>query len=287
MKKTILLIGASGAVGLPLYELFCLEKKYRVIGTYKEHKTHPDLVHLDVLDTAQLEKAMTSIKPDIILNMAGIKDVAVCENNPSVAVAQNVQTTLNLCTALIKHPHTKLIYLSTEYVFAPTTIWATSKTTLNPTTWYGKTKLMAEQLVQNLVRNSLVIRTSAVISRHSSLVQWFIKAGKNAQEVTAYTSMSFTPTPVTYLFECILNHLEDTSPSRRQTLLHVSGNQRFSRYNFLTLLNKVLFDGQISIKPEKHLQSTNALQSITLRNSSSNPPITNKSFRLHLQRSLQ
>lgn len=151
IKKKIIVTGGDGMVG-----------KQMSFGT-KLNRTQ-----LDILNPASIEKAIAKYKPEVIVHLAALTDMMICEQNPSLAKRVNVMGAKNIAKACKKHG-IKLAYLSTCAVFngrKKTPYLEADKP--NPLNVYGQTKLYAELEIQKLLPNALIIRTG-----------WLFGGGKN------------------------------------------------------------------------------------------------------------
>src|SRR3989339_1468943 len=106
----ILIIGSSGQLGKCATEI--LSKKHEI-------KTSAIDIPSDFkydLTNDNLEKTLGEYKPDIILLAAAYTHVDGCEQNPELSYSINYKGTVNVADYCKKFD-TKLIFLSTDYVF--------------------------------------------------------------------------------------------------------------------------------------------------------------------------
>ena len=76
--KTALIFGVTGQDGSYLVE-FLLKKKYKVYTTGKKKRSY------NLNDFTIIKKKILNINPDIIINSAGLTDIEICENKPSLS----------------------------------------------------------------------------------------------------------------------------------------------------------------------------------------------------------
>ena len=99
----VLVIGASGFIGrylagrlgsLPGMETYC---------TYRSRPPAHDRNHwyrVELTDAVGLDKAVSMIRPDLMVHLAAMADVGACEREQAAATAVNVGATsqlVNLC----------------------------------------------------------------------------------------------------------------------------------------------------------------------------------------------
>ena len=154
MKKKILLTGANGFILSAFYERYKNEFEIIQTGRNKEN-----FVELDVRDKAQVNHLMNEYRPDIVLHGAGITSTEGCENNKTLAYDVNVLGTTHLAKAC-KAVGSKMIFFSTEQVFNGNIERGpyTEEDQPVPNTYYGETKLAAEEAIKELLDDYVIIR---------------------------------------------------------------------------------------------------------------------------------
>src|SRR5699024_6958074 len=103
----VCVFGASGYVGASIYEKIKKRQELEVIGTYLEEAGFSNLVRLDVNEADDLSRFFKKERPDIVICsvMSGPEEGRVSD-----------QGLIHLITHL--EPNTKLIYISSDFVFA-------------------------------------------------------------------------------------------------------------------------------------------------------------------------
>ncbi|NQE46425.1 hypothetical protein C5S31_10425 [ANME-1 cluster archaeon GoMg2] len=134
MKKRILIVGACGFAGSKIYEI--LANNFNVIGTCRTGQ-HNGYKKFDVINECEMDKLIESISPDIIIYASAITDVDYCEMNPSLANLVNAHS----IRLISKKNKSKLIYLSTDYVFDGKKGTYSERDCPNPVNKYGLSKL--------------------------------------------------------------------------------------------------------------------------------------------------
>ena len=111
---------------------------------------------------------INKIKPNIIIHTAGLIHPLTCEENKELAWEINVIGTKNIldCSREFK---SKLVYISTDYVFDGKNNPYDELDQPNPLNYYGQTKFESEKLISSL-DDYLIIRTAWIndVEKNSS-----------------------------------------------------------------------------------------------------------------------
>ena len=157
-KPKILVIGGSGMVGYQLVKFF-ITNEYCVNFTYNKKIIHDNCsVPLDIVDPIMTEKVISKFNPDIVINCAALTGVDFCETNHELADELNIQGTQNIVTACLKNS-SKLVQLSTSYVFDGKKSNYTETDETSGATYYGFTKMKSEKIIKNSALEYLILRT--------------------------------------------------------------------------------------------------------------------------------
>lgn len=102
----------------------------------------------ELTNAAEVRAAIADAEPDIVIHPAGIPDLDVCEADPALAHAVNVEGTRHVADAA-RAAGAAVAYISTDAVFdgLKRTPYTESDPT-NPPTVYGRTKLLGEEIVR-------------------------------------------------------------------------------------------------------------------------------------------
>jgi len=154
-KPTLIVTGLSGMVGDRFKELYGHKFDFQNI----------DLTEgVDITKESSVMNAMEETSGDVILHLAAYTDVDGAhkqEGDESGSAYQvNVVGTKNVVRAAQAY-NKFLIHISTDYVFDGTKRKPyTEDDQPSPVEWYGKTKLMAEEVVKSELEHYSIIRTS-------------------------------------------------------------------------------------------------------------------------------
>lgn len=174
MKK-VLVTGANGQLGQCLQKIAPSYKKLNFIFNGSKE--------LDITNILEIEGAFVKGNFDYCINCAAYTNVEQAEKTPDIAYKVNAEGVKNLAN-VCKSYNTTLIHISTDYVFdgekdEPYTV----KDVPNPINEYGKSKLLGEKHIQEIMDNYCIIRTSWLYSEFGKNFYTTIlkkaKAGEN------------------------------------------------------------------------------------------------------------
>ena len=186
----VVVIGANGQLGTDLYEV--LSSEHDVIAL-----THGDI---EITNIDSVKIALSSTKPDIILNTAAYHIVPEAEKFPEKAFHINGTGVLNLAK-VCQELGIRLVHYSTDYVFdGKKQKPYTEEDRPNPLSVYANTKLSGEYFALNYSDTSYVIRVSGIYgkvpcrAKGGNFITTMIKLAKEKPEVRVVNDEILTPT---------------------------------------------------------------------------------------------
>jgi len=109
----------------------------------------------DVRDKEHLETVFTKHTIDAVIHFAGLKAVGESVMEPLEYYHNNLLSTIILCETMAAHNVKQLVFSSSATVYGdPATVPITEDFPLSATNPYGRTKLMGEQILQDLIRTN-------------------------------------------------------------------------------------------------------------------------------------
>jgi dTDP-4-dehydrorhamnose reductase len=261
----ILIFGAGGMLGHKLCQR--LIKNHEVSATvrggadkvanYGIFDGVSFVENVDVTDTAAVEHAVETARPEVVINAAG-----VIKQLPS---ASDVINTLsvnsifpNLLAELAAKHNFRLICISTDCVFNGEKGGYTEEDKPDAYDLYGQSKRFGEVTGANC----LTIRTSIIgreLGTSHSLVDWFLS--NRGGSVKGFTKAIYSGFP-TVVFADIIERLI-TEWKDLSGLFHVS-SEPIDKYSLLRMINDA-FDAEISIEPSDELAIDRSLDSKKFR----------------------
>lgn len=224
-----LVTGGSGLLGSKFTSLATTE--HDVFAGYNTHKISGEkFFQLDITDKVITRKLVEKISPDVIIHTAAFTNVDLCETVKEIAWRVNVEGTKNVAEAS-KDLHSKLVYISTDYVFDGKKGLYKEKDTPNPINYYGKTKLEGERIVQQLCDDYIIARASTIYGWNPvklNFVTWVINELKNGNKIKVAQNQFTSPTLADNLAEMNLKLIEQGKTG----IFHTAGAERINRFEF-------------------------------------------------------
>lgn len=118
----------------------------------------PTRKEMDILDGGMIERCFKKYKPDVFIHCAALTGPIQCDNDPIKAMEVNMEGTCNITKACSQNG-TRLVYISTDYVFKGDKGYYSEDDELFPQNLYAWSKLGGECAVRMYLK-SLIIRTS-------------------------------------------------------------------------------------------------------------------------------
>jgi dTDP-4-dehydrorhamnose reductase len=227
-SSRLLITGASGFLGGHLCRL--AQKNWEVFGMHNLHTEMPlgvEKVQIDVRDRKTLLVALKEIKPNVIIH-AAVLQTDDCERHPELAQQVNIDATLHL-TEWAARNNCRLIYVSSDMVFDGARGMYKEEDGTEPVNEYGRTKVVAERVVQEFCENAVIVRLPLmygfpVAGGTCFMVSMLDKLNRN-QTVQAYFDQFRTPGLVQNMAEALL----EIAAMEFAGVLHVAGSARVSR----------------------------------------------------------
>lgn len=158
----VLITGGSGLLGQFLNKE--LATHFNILTTSHQNTGNCDKfnsVKIDLTNSQLLEQLFESFKPNIVVHAAAISNPNAATLLPHKDVyAMNVKTTEQVAKLCEKHS-AKLIYLSTDLVYAGYRgLMLKEDAKLVPVSLYAETKLLGEIRIKNIFDNYIILRTA-------------------------------------------------------------------------------------------------------------------------------
>lgn len=214
---------------------------------------------MDITGNADL---ILSLRPDYIVLTAAMTNVDRCETDRESAWKVNALGPKKVATAA-QAAGSRLIYVSTDYVFDGGQGMYLEDDPTNPINYYGESKLAGERSVQEICPGSVIARASVLYGwnpARPNFATWAIDEMRMGRRINIVTDQYNSPTLASSLAEMLLD-VRDKSG-----LFHACGRERISRYDFTvkvartfgldeSLINPIS-SGQLSWKAKRPMDSS-------------------------------
>jgi dTDP-4-dehydrorhamnose reductase len=234
MKKKILIIGSSGMLGSALCKILNGEHHIFGIDLKKPQKT-TNFFKCDITKFKDTREIFLKVMPDIVIHTAAFTDVDGCEKNVKVAKRINIQGTINVVRA-VNFSNSFLFFISTDYVFDGKKKRAYRENDRpRPLNTYGKTKLEAEQFIQNNLDNYFIIRTSWLYGKGGkNFVDTIIDVSRKKHLLEVVNDQIGSPTYVVDLAYALREIVKkpDSFFVRYAGIYHITNSEKCSWYEF-------------------------------------------------------
>lgn len=169
-------------------------------------------VKLDITDTDEVNRVISRLEPNVVIHCAAWTAVDMAEDDDKVELVRNVNAhgTENIAKAC-KNIDTKMIYISTDYVFdgQGTTPWSPDCKDYKPLNVYGQTKLEGELAVSSILNKYFIVRIAWVFGLNGkNFIKTMINVGKSLDEVRVVNDQIGTPTYTLDLSRLLVDMIE-------------------------------------------------------------------------------
>ncbi|WP_239970547.1 dTDP-4-dehydrorhamnose reductase [Confluentibacter citreus] len=220
----ILVTGANGQLGLTIQELYAGNSTFDFTFTSKSE--------LDITNKREIDIFFEKYKFDYCINCAAYTNVEQAEKTPALAYKVNAEAVKSLAL-VCKEYKTTLIHVSTDYVFdgekgTPYTI----KDLPNPINEYGKSKLLGEQYIQEILDHYFIVRTSWLYSKNygKNFYKTILELANTKKELAITTEQIGCPTNAESLAKAIIDLM--VNKSIEYGVKHVSDDKVMTWYDF-------------------------------------------------------
>lgn len=234
----VLVTGANGQLGQSLQ--FISGKYPEIDFVFCDSKT------VDITQKEGIYLVFNKVKPDFCINTAAYTAVDKAESEPEKAFEINAIGVKNLAEVCLDF-NTKLIHVSTDFVFdgAKKTPYTEDDST-NPKSVYGQTKLEGEKVVQAILKDYFIVRTSWVYSQFANnFMKTMLRLGAERDHLSVVDDQIGTPTNAVDLAEALIKIIK--SDKKTFGIYNFSNEGSCSWFDFakkIFEINKVTIDLQ-------------------------------------------
>lgn len=239
----VLLTGCNGMVGYWLSRSLS-ESDHHTLATGRgDFRLDNNLLHdrfsytsMDLTNPRNIMETVVSFGPDIIIHGAAMTQVDECETNQDAAFAINVDGTA-LMIAAAKQTNAYFCYLSTDFVFSGNEGPYRETDTRDPVNFYGKTKKLAEDLVQesglkwSIARTILLYGKADQIKR-TNFIYWVKENLEQGRQIQVVNDQIRTPTFLPDFCQGIMQLVTQ----QQEGIFHISGEDILTPYQMAVIV---------------------------------------------------
>ena len=233
--KNILLIGASGMLGLSILDNIDDSEINIMTPTSKD---------VDITNIDSIREFVKNIEFDTLINCAAYTKVDQAEIEKELCLNLNVQGPYNLAI-ICKENNATMIHISSDYVYSgDSKIPYAEETAGYCVNFYGETKLEGENKVLDVLKgNSVIIRTSWLYSKThgKNFYKTILNLARTRDTLNIVSDQYGTPTLADDLARMILSFTLDdkTFNSDEGQVFNFSNEGQCSWYDFASRIVEV------------------------------------------------
>ncbi len=232
-KQFVCVTGASGYAGTAIVRE-ARKRGLSVCGTYFRHPIPgPEFHRLDIRDADAVASLFRSLHPSVVIHTAADWTTEKAMREVIVEGTRNV-------ASAAADMGIRLIHLSTDVIFDGERGCYTEEDEPAPVHAYGRAKVEAEKIVQEVCDDFVVARTSLIIGLdwEDAQSRWVRDAILNNRPITLFVDEVRSPIWVDDLARALL----DIAEADYRGILHVAGPQGLTRYQlgiFLAMMQNL------------------------------------------------
>lgn len=254
----ILVVGSNGLLGQKVAEMLVRGTSGTVtlasiedapVGTMET----AGYVKTDITSKKEVKQLVARAEPDVIINCAAITNVDACESERELAWKVNVGGVENLIEASRRTGAT-VVQVSSDYIFDGKNGPYTEDDRPEPVSYYGKTKLAAENALRASGVKYLIARTMVLYGYaqgvKANFVLWLIQSLEKQTAVRVVDDQFGNPTLADDLAYGLIRGVE----LGRTGVYNIAGREIVSRYEFAQRVARAFKLDEALITPIKTAQ---------------------------------
>ena len=239
MPSKVLITGAEGQLGRILQVR--LGECFNIIPTAKSPTKmamkNRNVLKMDITNFNSVEACISAENPDVIINCAAMTNVDACERDHSAARKVNVEGVQNIVKAVNKH--TKIIQLSTDYVFEGKDGPYAESDPTHPISYYGRSKLEGENILRGSLSPHCILRGSVLygdpVNDKPNFFAWVYDSLSKNNTINVVTDQTSNPAWLPALSDAIMKVILLNA----EGVYHFGSDDHLSRYDFAVLIANV------------------------------------------------
>ena len=265
MPKKIVITGASSKTGEAIFNFLRMETKHELVLISSNEKLISNLKDYETYNYSidrlkEVRDILIYVKPDVIINTAGMNSIPDCEDDRKAAWSLNVAAAENLVKASrIIEAHT--ILFSSDQIFDGRKGPYIEEDKANPINYFGKTKLAIENIAMPGNSKCTIIRTNNIFGHTSYGKPNFIidiLDKLNLQTPSVYSQFEYINPALTLDIAQAVAKIID---KERTGIYNVGSSDIKSRYEIARIIARIFnHDAELIKIPESELKDKNPVQ---------------------------
>ena len=244
-----LVTGSAGLVGSQITKDLT-DQNHIVYSCYHDSKPDSGIPKkINLLDPTSIKKIVEESSPHVIIHLAAMTNVDLCETQKEIAIKINARSTEILAREAAQKD-AFFVYVSTDYVFDGKNGMKKELDMAKPLGEYGKSKLAGELTLNNLASSWCIARTSTPFGIHKtkkSFPLWVKENLEEKKEIPVLTDQFTSPTYVPNLSKMLI----EIATRQITGIIHTAGATRISRFQLAELIAEKLSLDKTLLIPTK------------------------------------
>lgn len=257
----LLVVGANGMIGSTVMRVLCENREYETFGTIRDESARqlfPATIGRQIYNGVDFEnhdslvKVLNQLRPDVIINCAGLTKHRPNSENPLESLPINTLMPHRLAE-LSKLIGARMIHISTDCVFSGNKGNYIEDEFTDARDLYGQSKALGEVYYPH----TITLRTSTIgheLQTNYGLLEWFLSRKKKCK---GYTHAIFSGLP-TIVFAQVISDI--VIPEKKLSGLYHVAAKPIAKFDLLTLIATV-YGKTIEIVPDSSLVIDRSLDS--------------------------
>ncbi|MFY8021927.1 MAG: SDR family oxidoreductase [Bacteroidia bacterium] len=234
----VLITGSNGLLGQKLVDLYKSNPSVELIATARGADRYPNktgytYASLDITQKSEVDAVLDLYKPEVVINTAAMTNVDACESEREACDALNVLAVdflVEACNRINAH----FVHVSTDFIFDGTHGPLTEEEKPTPISYYGLSKVKAEEIVQSKSKSWAIARTVLVYGivsdmSRSNIVLWAKGALESGKSINVVADQFRTPT----LAEDLAQGCALIAQQKASGIFNISGKNFMSVYDLV------------------------------------------------------